>query len=101
MLNVFFQKARDNDKLIQKISQLSKYIMRNYNGKYEKAIYENTLSIYLQIADKDIVKVKDCESLFKEYLQKFGNEIKEEERAKYESWISQLRETKSASKYCK
>ena len=71
-------------------------MLDSYKGRYRKAMYKQSISVYLQLAQKNIVKVKEFAGLVAEYYQACGPEINAQEKAIIDGWLHNLQKEKIA-----
>jgi len=94
VLNLCARWANTNEDLRQYLPQLVQYMLNNYQGKWGKSILGNSTTIYLLLAEYDVVKVSECESLKNKYFEKYGSEIEEKEKNFINDWFTKLKNKK-------
>ena len=96
-LSSLYHAAIGKQELLEQIPDICSYVLNNYQGVYKKSVYNHTLNIYLELAEVDLVSVSECESLFKDYYDEYGDEIPESEKAQLDERMNKLRQSKRDS----
>ena len=96
VLSTYFQDSGDNSELLKRLPKECRYVLDSYKGRYRKAMYKHSIGVYMQLAQNDIVKVKEFEGLVAEYYQACGSEINAQEKAIIDGWLHNLQKEKIA-----
>ncbi len=97
VLSQYFQDSGDNSELLKRLPKECRHVLDSYKGRYRKAMYKHSIGVYMQLAQKDIVKVKECEALVDEYYRVCATEINAQEKAVLNGRLKKLRAEKITS----